>query len=104
MDDYVAVPFAPRAPPVEIVPAQPRRDAVWVDGTWSWSGDRYNWQPGYWVVPPGGAAHARWTVVRRAEDGQLFFAPSAWKDPQGRTLPEVPPPLVRARSRATDED
>ena len=103
-DDYVAVPFAPRAPPVEVVPAPPRPDAVWVDGTWEWSGERYNWQPGYWVIPPGGARHAHWVVVRRTDDGQLFFAPSAWKDAKGKTLATPPTPLVSARSRATDDD
>jgi hypothetical protein len=102
-EDYVAVPFAPRPPPVEIVPAQPRKDAVWVDGTWEWGSDRYRWIPGAWVLPPPGAKHARWVTVRR-EDGQLFFAPSSWKDAQGTgaALPD-PTPLVRARSRATDE-
>jgi hypothetical protein len=97
----VAVPSAPRPPPVEVVPAQPRGDAVWVDGTWEWGGnDRYRWVPGAWVVPPPGAKHARWVTVRR-DDGQLFFAASSWKDATGATVPE-PAPLVRARSRATD--
>ena len=101
VDDYVAVPFAPRPPPVEIIPARPRKDAVWVDGTWEWGNDRYRWVPGAWVVPPAGAKHARWVTVRRA-DGQLFFAASSWKDATGAAV-EEPPALVRARSRATDE-
>jgi hypothetical protein len=99
--DYVEVPFAPRAPPVEIVPASPQKDAVWVDGTWEWSNDRYRWTPGAWVIPPAGGKRASWVVVRR-DDGQLFFAPASWKDATGAALPE-PPALVRARSRATDE-
>jgi hypothetical protein len=101
VDDYVAVPYAPRPPPPEVVPAPPRKDAVWEDGTWDWSSDRYRWTPGAWVLPPTGAKRASWVVVRR-EDGQLFFAPSSWKDATGATLPE-PAPLVRARSRASDE-
>jgi hypothetical protein len=101
VEDYVAVPFPPRPPPVEIVPAPPRPGAVWVDGTWTWEGDRYAWQPGYWSLPPEGAAHTRWVIVRRSEDGQLFFAPSSWQGPDGEPLPE-PEALVRARSRATD--
>jgi hypothetical protein len=101
VDDYVPVPFAPRPPPVEIIPAQPNKGAVWVDGTWDWGKERYRWTPGAWVYPPAGAKHARWLVVRR-EDGQLFFAKSSWKDATGAALPE-PTPLVRARSRATDE-
>jgi hypothetical protein len=99
--DYVAVPFAPRPPPVEIVPPAPRNDAVWVDGTWAWSTDRYRWTPGAWVLPPAGAKRTSWVVVRR-DDGQLFFAGSSWKDATGAAVPE-PAPLVRARSRATDD-
>jgi hypothetical protein len=101
VDDYVPVPFAPRPPPVEIIPASPSQQAVWVDGTWEWSNDRYRWTPGAWVVPPAGGKHARWVTVRR-NDGQLFFAKSSWKDATGAALPE-PTALVRARSRATDE-
>lgn len=95
------VPFAPRPPPVEIIPAPPNKEAVWVDGTWDWSNDRYRWTPGAWVYPPPGAKHARWLVIRR-DDGQLFFAKSSWKDGKGVAVPE-PTALVRARSRATDE-
>lgn len=102
-EDYVAVPFPPRPPPVEIVPAQPRPGAVWVDGTWQWDGRRYTWQPGSWVAPPAGAVHARWVVVRRTEDGQLFFAPSSWRGPDDEPIPD-PEALVRARSRAADVD
>lgn len=100
-DDYVAVPFPPRPPPVEIVPASPDKAAVWVDGTWEWSNDRYRWTPGAWVIAPAGAKRARWVTVRRG-DGQLFFAPSSWKDATGAAVAE-PAALVRARSRATDE-
>jgi hypothetical protein len=38
------------------------------------------------MIPPPGARYARWTVVRRSEDGQLFFAPSSWKDAAGQTI------------------
>lgn len=103
VEDYVAVPYPPRPPPVEIVPAPPRPDAVWVDGTWQWDGARYTWQPGSWVLPPEGASHAQWVIVRRSEDGQLFFAPSSWRGPDGQPIPD-PEALVRARSRATDVD
>jgi hypothetical protein len=101
VDDYVPVPFGPRPPPVEIVPAAPRGDAVWVDGTWEWNNDRYRWTPGAWVVAPPGAKHAHWVTVRR-DDGQLFFAASSWKDATGAAVAD-PPALVRARSRSTDE-
>lgn len=97
-DDYVAVPYPPRAPPVEVVPPRPSGDAVWVDGSWRWSGRRYLWKRGAWVEAPEGARYARWVVVRRKGDGQLFFAPSSWRDAAGRALPD-PPPLREALSR-----
>jgi hypothetical protein len=103
--DYVAVPFAPRPPRVEIVPPRPHGDALWVDGSWAWQGDRYRWEPGAWVVAPEGGRLARWVVVRRTADGQLFFAPTTWKNAKGEPLP-APAPLARARasSGAAAED
>jgi hypothetical protein len=101
--DYVVVPFAPRPPRVEIVPARPSSEAVWVDGSWSWEGDRYRWEPGAWVHAPPGGRHARWVVVRRTEDGQLFFAPSSWKNAKGEPLPQ-PPALVEAKRGGADDD
>lgn len=100
-EDYVAVPFLPRPPPVEIVPLRPEGHPglVWADGGWEWSGDRYRWDPGGWVVPPAGAKRARWAIVRREVDGQLFFAPSSWRDAEGKPLPP-PKPLSRANTRA----
>jgi len=78
--DYVPVSNSPRPPQVEIIPPAPSKEAVWVDGTWEWTGERYGWKSGAWVVPPPNAKYARWVCVRRSEDGQLFFAPSTWKD------------------------
>ena len=102
--DYVPVPFTPRVPPVEFVPSRPSKKAVWVDGSWEWSGNRYAWRFGAWVIPPPNARHARWVVVRRQADGQLFFAPSTWKDPSGNTIEDralmtALGPEARARSR-----
>jgi hypothetical protein len=99
-DDYVPVPYTPRPPPVEIVPLRPAsaKGLVWADGSWQWGGDRYRWDPGSWVAPPPGAKRARWVVVRRAGDGQLFFAPSSWRDASGTTI-APPTPLARASTR-----
>jgi hypothetical protein len=102
--DYVPVPFAPREPPLEFVPPSPVKDAVWVDGSWEWTGDRYVWRFGSWVVPPPGARRAHWVLVRRAEDGQLFFAPSSWKDERGDRIDDRAwayrlGPRARARAR-----
>lgn len=100
-EDYVAVPFLPQPPPVELVPAQPAAPGgspVWADGGWQWNGERFRWDPGAWVVVPEGAKRARWVVVRRAIDGQLFFAPSSWRDASGKAI-DPPKPLARAVTR-----
>ncbi len=102
--DYVPVPFAPRVPPVEYIPPRPAKQAVWVDGSWEWTGNRYGWRYGSWVIPPPNAGYARWVVVRRSGDGQLFFAPSRWKDASGRDIDDrsfryALGPEARARSR-----
>jgi hypothetical protein len=102
--DYVPVTFPPRPPPVEFIPPAPDPHAVWVDGSWEWSGDRYGWIAGRWVIPPAGARHARWTLVRRAEDGQLFFAPSSWRTADGQPIDDRTFSRAlggRARARAT---
>lgn len=99
-EDYVPVPHTPRPPPVEIVPPRPGAagDVVWADGGWEWSNERYRWDPGGWVIAPPGAKRARWVVVRREVDGQLFFAPSTWRDASGKAI-DTPKPLTRARTR-----
>lgn len=88
VSDWVAVPFAPRTPPIEYVPPSPVEGAVWVNGTWQWYGERYAWSPGTWTIPPAGARRAEWATVRRSEDGQLFFATSTWKDAAGEPIEE----------------
>lgn len=102
--DYVAVTSTPRPPPIEFIPARPRKDAVWVDGSWDWAGNRYGWKSGTWAVVPQGLKRARWVVVRRKIDGQLFFAPSTWKDAHGNTVDDsgwihALGPTARASSR-----
>jgi hypothetical protein len=98
--DYVAVPYTPRPPPVEILPGRPAAagDLVWADGGWEWNGERYRWDAGAWVVVPAGVKRARWVVVRREIDGQLFFAPSTWRDGSGKAV-DAPKPLARASTR-----
>lgn len=96
--------FPPRPPPVEIVPPRPAVEgAVWADGGWVWTGDRYQWEAGAWVVLPRGARRTRWALVRRSADGQLFFAPSRWRDAKGASIP-TPEPLARAVTRSPGEE
>ena len=99
-EDYVPVPYRPRSPPVEVVPTRPAVPSglVWADGGWEWDAERFRWVPGSWVAPPVGAVRARWVIVRRPQDGQLFFAPSTWRDASGKSV-SPPPPLARAQTR-----
>ena len=102
--DYVAVPSSPRPAPVEFIPPRPRPDALWVDGSWEYEGERYGWRYGTWAVVPKGLRRARWLLVRRSEDGQLFFAPSTWKDASGKKVDDSTwihalGPSARARTR-----
>ena len=94
---FVEVPYPPPAGKVEMVPPPPRRDAVWIDGQWLWQGHRWVWQLGGWVVPPRGARFSPWET-RRLGDGQLVFAPAAWRDDSGR---EIAPPAILVPSAET---
>jgi hypothetical protein len=85
---FVTVPYPPPAARVEALPKRPSREAVWVDGQWSWDGTRWTWVPGAWVVPPPEGRFARWEL-RLLRDGQLLFARASWRDRSGRELPPV---------------
>jgi len=67
---------------VEVIPAAPIRDAVWIDGEWGWRGHKWGWQPGYWAVTPRDAKFSPWVFVRGA-DGRLWTAPGVWRDARG---------------------
>ncbi len=94
---YVPVPQPPPPARVEIAPEAPREDAVWVGREWDFRFRRWIWTYGRWVVPPAGAAYARWSL-ERDDKGELKFAPGAWRDAQGEVV-ESPPPLVVATAR-----
>jgi hypothetical protein len=53
-DGDVVVQDAPPPDVVEVQPAQPGPEFVWVGGFWAWNGYRYAWRPGYWHRPPYG--------------------------------------------------
>jgi hypothetical protein len=90
-----------RAPPparVEIVPARPSPEAVWIDGEWTWRRGLWAWLPGRWTLAPEGASFSAWVFVRRA-DGTLWYAPGVWRDEKG--APVTPPaPLALANVEA----
>ena len=50
-NDAVSVPFPPPPAKLEELPPRPSSRCVWVDGFWDFS-ERWEWQPGEWVVPP----------------------------------------------------
>ncbi len=97
-DNPVVVTSMPEAVRIEVVPPQPARDAVWVDGFWTWAGRRWVWQQGEWVRPPLGAYYARPSLVRlpvpayeETDAGaqpigyamQILFIPGHWHLPDG---------------------
>ena len=90
----VEVDYPPPPARVEQVTEQPGKNAVWLNGEWSWTGRRWAWKEGGWVVVPEGAAYAKLTIVRR-DDGKLFFAPGTWRNAKGD---EVPAPEFKVTS------
>ena len=60
---FVDVPYPPPPAQVERVPNRPRSDAVWVDGSWEWSGRLWRWKDGGWFAPPApGVKYAPWAM------------------------------------------
>jgi hypothetical protein len=86
-----------RVPPpgrVELVPPQPRADAVWIDGGWSWTDRRWVLDARSLGRAPAGAVYSPWKVAR-GPDARLYFAPAAWRDARGNPI-DPPPALVSA--------
>src|SRR5260221_13496823 len=95
----IEVDYPPPPARVEFLPAQPSDGTVWVKGEWLWSGRRWAWRPGMWVVALPDARYARRVLVRRG-DGKLFFAPGVWRDEEGREGPAPPEKVARSVSGA----
>jgi hypothetical protein len=95
--DFIVVPTPPPVVPVEIMPPQPRKDAVWLDGQWAWGGDRWQWKRGGWVVPPEGSSLSVWLYSYQT-DGRVRFWPATWINAEGQPM-EDPPILAGARGR-----
>jgi len=51
---YVVVMPEPPADVVEVVPAQPGPEYVWIAGHHAWDGARYYWVAGHWGQTPAG--------------------------------------------------
>jgi hypothetical protein len=91
---FITVPYEPPPGRVEMVPAQPRRGAVWIDGEWTWNNRRWEWIPGRWVLAPPNCSYSPWVIVR-SSDATLHFAPASWRDARGNPIAS-PAPLTSA--------
>lgn len=100
-DAWVEVPYPPPAAAVEVVPPQPRSDAVWVDGQWAWRGRYFVWQRGAWVIPPAHAYFSRWARYYD-KDGTLYFADATWRSDNGRPLPA--PAILRTAATPPERE
>jgi len=67
------------AEPVHVAPPpRPSRTHVWVEGEWRERNGRYEYKPGYWVVPP--RPHARWVRGHwRHYRGGWAWIPGHWR-------------------------
>lgn len=99
--DAIVVPYPPPPAKVEELPPMPSSDCIWTDGYWEFS-DRWEWQPGEWVVPPPRCQLA--PVELRRQAGQLWHARPRWyaaASNPGRPRSACPRPAP-CRSATTD--
>jgi len=66
--------IATQAPPrmrVEVRPARPHRDAVWINGNWDRQGDRWEWVSGRWDQRPD--RRVRWIGATYSREGCPWY-------------------------------
>jgi hypothetical protein len=89
----VRVSAAPPPVRVEVQPARPSPNHLWIAGHWGWRGGRHEWLGGHWAIPPQPGyvwEPARWTQ----ENGQWVFFEGHWRlaaPPQPTVVYEPPP-------------
>lgn len=90
---HVVAQSAPPAPPVqvEVRPAQPSAQSVWVSGHYSWEGGRWVWIPGLWSTPRAGYVWQEPVAVQA--QGGVRYHPGYWRPSQAE-----PPPVYRQPS------
>jgi hypothetical protein len=68
----------PAPPPPRYMrrPAAPRRDTVWVDGYWQWTGRGYVWSAGHWEVTRIGHRYVQPHWEKRGTT--WVFTPGLW--------------------------
>jgi hypothetical protein len=89
-DTPVVVPYPPPPAQVEMVGPPPDDAAVWVDGSWRWTGTAWTWTEGEWERPPSGARYAPPIVVRQS-NGELVYFPGSWHAPSAPATSSAAP-------------
>lgn len=82
-DPYYGSPVvvAPPPPRVEYVGPPPFIGAIWLDGFWTWRGNRHDWVPGRWEAPRSGN---NWVPHRWDRDGNQWRERGGHWDHDGR--------------------
>ncbi len=77
--DVIWVDVPPPPPEEEVVVAAPGPGYIWINGYWTWRGQRYVWTPGRWERPPRPSAHwqkGEWGKYK----GRWYFREGRWRD------------------------
>ncbi len=88
-DTPVIVPYPPPPARVQMLSPRPNDAAVWVDGCWSWTRERFVWLPGGWQRPPHPDAYYAPATTVRGRNGKLFYYVGAWHLPSGTVIPKT---------------
>ena len=77
----VGVEFVVREPPsdrVEVVPAAPGPDYIWIKGNWAWRRGDFEWVSGRWERPAAG--FHEWVPAHwEHEDRGWYFVEGRWR-------------------------
>ncbi len=68
---------APPAPREEVIGAPPVPGYVWLNGYWSWVGNRHEWKEGHWEAPRAGKVWVPHQWVRQGDGWRMN--PGHWQ-------------------------
>lgn len=80
-EDFIEVEYPPPPAQVEEMSEElaGRPECSWQDGYYEWSGRRYRWVPGQWVVEPKDCLYAPAAVLWAAgKPARLYYTPPRW--------------------------
>jgi hypothetical protein len=80
-EDFVEVEYPPPPAQVEEMTEElaGRPECSWQDGHYEWSGRRYRWHPGQWVVAPRDCVYAPAVVSWvKGKPARLYYTPPRW--------------------------